>query len=77
MPTRSTTFWLPAPGTATLMMSLPCCWTCASVKPAPFTRLAMMFLAWVMSAANCALDTPLGALAFSATVVPLVRSRPR
>ena len=77
VPTRFTTFWLPAPGTATLMMSLPCCWTCASVKPAPFTRLAMMFLAWVMSAANCALDTPLGALAFSATVVPLVRSRPR
>ncbi len=77
VPTRFTTFWLPAPGTATLMMSLPCCWTCASVKPAPLTRLAMMFLAWVMSAANCALDTPLGASARSATVVPLVRSRPR
>ena len=58
------------------MMSLPCCWTWASVKPAPLTRLAMMFLAWVMSDANCVVDTPLGAVAFSATVVPLVRSRP-
>ena len=77
VPTRSTTFCVPAPGTATLMMSLPCCWTWASVKPAPFTRLAMMFLAVTMSEANLALDTPLGASARSATVVPLVRSRPR
>ena len=76
-PTRLTTFWVPAPGTATVISLLPCCCTWASVKPAPFTRLAMMFLAWVMSAANSASDTPLGLLACSVTVVPLVRSRPR
>ena len=76
VPTRSTTFWVFAPGTATLMMLLPCCWTCASVKPAPLTRLSMMFWAWVMSDANWADETPLGAWASSDTVVPLVRSRP-
>src|SRR5215469_10089218 len=69
--TTACEFW---PGTETLMMLAPCCTTDASVKPPAFTRLSMMFTAVFMFSGDGAL--PCGASACSATVVPLVRSRP-
>ena len=74
-PTKFTTAWESLPGTDTVMTSLPCCWTVASVKPAPLTRFSMIVTA------SCIWDAgglpPLGVTAFSDTVVPLVRSKPR
>ena len=63
------------PGTEMLMMSLPCCTTCASVTPTPFTRLSMIWIACCISA--CVGTPPPGLTACNATVVPLVRSSPR
>ena len=51
LPTRSTTFVAFAPGTVITMSVLPCCWTCAPLKPAPFTRAIMIDLASFMSEA--------------------------
>ena len=49
--TRLTTCCALWPGTETLMMSLPCCWTWASVVPLAFTRFSMIWMACCMSAA--------------------------
>ncbi len=65
-------FW---PGTDTVMMLVPCGTTCASVKPALFTRLNMICCASVISV-DVTFE-PCTGTAFSETVVPLVRSRPR
>ncbi len=73
--TRLTTCCALWPGTETLMMSLPCCWTWASVVPLAFTRFSMIWMACCMSAAVGA--RPPGLTARSSTVVPLVRSSPR
>ena len=75
-PTRLSTCCAPLPGTATVMMFGPCCWTWAPVKPAPLTRFAMIVLASVMAVWLGGLDE-FGVTAFSVTVVPLDRSRPR
>ena len=63
------------PGTDTVMMLVPCGTTCASVKPALFTRLNMICCA-VAIWASVTFD-PCTGTAASDTVVPLVRSRPR
>ncbi len=47
--TSLTTAWEFWPGTDTVMMLVPCGTTCASVKPALFTRLNMICCAWVIS----------------------------
>ena len=73
--TCETTVWALWPGTDTVMTSLPCCSTWASVKPALFTRLFMIWIACCISA-DAGVPPP-GLTACSATVVPLVRSRPR
>ena len=74
VPTSCTTCCDPLPGTATVMMLLPCCWTEAPVNPAELTRWFMIEIAVVMSAAEG--GTLCGVTAFSVTVVPLDRSRP-
>jgi hypothetical protein len=74
VPTSWTTCCDFLPGTATVMMLLPCCWTWAPVKPAPLTRCSMIEIAVDMSAADGTLWC--GVTAFSVTVVPLDRSRP-
>jgi len=48
-PTRFSTCCAPFPGTATVMMDGPCCWTRAPVKPAPLTRASMIDLASFIS----------------------------
>ena len=63
------------PGTDTVMRLVPCGTTCASVKPALFTRLNMICCAVAISAAVT--FDPCTGTAASDTVVPLVRSRPR
>ena len=73
--TRLTTCCALWPGTETLMMSLPCCWTWASVVPLAFTRFSMIWMACCMSVAVG--GRPPGLTARSSTVVPLVRSSPR
>src|SRR6185437_9104163 len=73
--TRLTTCCALWPGTETLMMSLPCCWTWASVVPLAFTRFSMIWMACCMS--DAVGGRPPGLTARSSTVVPLVRSSPR
>ena len=75
-PTRFSTCWAPLPGTDTVMMSGPSCWTTAPVKPASLTRSSMIVLASVMAVWLGGLDE-FGVTAFNVTVVPLDRSRPR
>ena len=76
LPTRLSTCCAPLPGTATVMMSGPCCWTWAPVKPAPLTRFRMIDLASFIAVwLGAFLES--GVTAFSVTVVPLDRSRPR
>src|SRR5689334_7411864 len=74
VPTRLTSSFEPLPGTDTVMMLVPCCWTVAPLKPAWLTRLSMMEMAVAMSAVVG--DWPFGVSARSVTVVPLDRSRP-
>ena len=74
VPTSRTTFCVFAPGTVITMLLLPCCWTCAPLKPAPFTRAIMIARACVMSDADGAL--PVIVCASSVTEVPPARSSP-
>ena len=74
LPSLLTSDCWPTPGTATLMMSLPSCVTCASVTPEPFTRWRMISSARCMFA--CGGVPPFGVTALRVTVVPLLRSRP-